>query len=294
MLILQLLVLLIVILFALSSLIAFFGGKYLIKRRKPDPADSPDRYGLPYEDVSFASRYKVMLRGWWIPAPNPKGTIIFCHGQNGSMEGDLPQAVAFHQAGYNVLMFNLRAHGTSEGNTVTFGVFEKEDLLGAIDFLTVEKDITQVAILGMSMGAGVAMIAAALSDKVKVLILDGIFERFAGVVEAAIGTYLPLPLAKAVTQLVILGATILTNTRMYQVSPKLWAKHLDHVPVLFIHAENDQFITQAEVERLAADLNGAYKIWVAKGSQHRRGFYDHPAEYNAQVLGWLKEHYPQS
>lgn len=265
----------------------------MVKRRPPDASDNPGNYGIAYEDVSFSSRYKVQLRGWWLPAREATGhTIIFCHGQNGSMEGDLPQAIPLHEAGYNILMFNLRAHGTSEGSKVTFGAFEKEDLLGAIDFVVQEKGVQRVAVMGFSMGAAVAMIAAALTDKIAVLVLDGVFLRFITAVQAAVGQTLPKPLAYIVGQLLVLGATVSTNTRMYQVSPLLWAKHIPaNIPVLFIHGEKDPIVKLSQVERLAQDLQSPHKVWVAPDSQHREAFKKHREDYQREVLNWLAEHY---
>lgn len=269
-------------------------GEFLTRRRAPDPADTPSHHGLPYEEVSFASRYKAQLHGWWIPAEAPIGTVIFCHGQNGSMDSDLPQAVPFYHAGYNVLMFNFRAHGNSEGKNITFGAFEKEDLLGAVDFLAQEKGIQQVAVIGFSMGAAVAMIGAALTDKISVLVLDGIFWRFLDVIDFWLRKrHLPYPVSTWIANLVVIGASIRTNTRMAQVSPRLWAKHLERIPVLFIHGEQDSLVPLWAVNNIAADLRGVYKIWVAPDCDHREAFQKHEAEYNRHVFDWLKQHYRQ-
>lgn len=259
-------------------------GHILTRRRAPD---SPTEPSMPYEAVSFPSRYKATLHGWWIPAPGEaKGTVIFCHGQNGSMEGDLPQAEPLHTAGFNVLLFNFRAHGTSNGDRITYGVFEKEDLLGAIDYLNATYDVDQVAVIGFSMGAAVAMIAAALTPKIAVIVVDGIFLRFADV----IARWYRVPLAGILAQGTILGATLLTDTRMFQVSPKLWARHLDHTPVLFIHGENDHLVSLQDVQALAADLQTPYEIWVAPDSDHREAFRKHPQIYNQRVLDWLAKY----
>ncbi|NJL92598.1 MAG: alpha/beta hydrolase [Anaerolineae bacterium] len=265
-------------------------GRLLTRRLPPDPADTPQNHGLPGEPVRFPSRYKVQLQGWWVPAPQARGTVIFCHGRWGSLEGDLPLAVPLHRAGYNVLLFNLRAHGNSEGDTVTFGVFEKEDLLGAVDFLVQEKGVQQVSLLGLSMGAGVALITAALTDKVNALVLDGVYLRFVDTIEAWLRQrWVPPILSDWLAVLIILGASVRTNTRMYQVSPRLWAKHLSaEVPVLFIHAEKDEFVRLNDVRLLASDLKGPHEIWVAPGSAHRRAFADHPQLYMEKVIGWLE------
>jgi pimeloyl-ACP methyl ester carboxylesterase len=282
-----LVLMLIYLLFVAFTLVS---GRYLIRRRRPDPVDHPREYGLPWEAVQFPSRYKVTLRGWWIPAPHSKRAIIFCHGQNGSMEGDLPQVSALHQAGYPVLLFNLRAHGTSEGKTVTFGVFEKEDLLGAIDFVHTEKGIQKVAVLGFSMGAGIALISAALTDKIAALVLDGAFLRFVDTLEAWLRRrFIPPPLSMLLAQLMVFGASLQTNTRMYQVSPRLWARHVA-VPTLLIHGEKDHLVPQKAVEKLAADLRGSAEIWVAPDSDHREAYKKHPDDYNRRVLAFFEKH----
>lgn len=271
--------------------ISLKGGATLIQRRTSDPADNPQNHGMSYEEVHFPSRYRAMLQGWWIPAVANKGTIIFCQGQNGSMERHLTHIKPLYQAGYNVLLFNFRAHGGSEGPHVTFGVYEKEDLLGAIDFLVTQKNIEQMAVMGVSMGAGVALIGGALSDRVPVLIVDGVYYKFLSLVQRGMAEQFPRPLAALLAQLVVLGATLHTNTRMYQVSPILWAKHLPpKVAVLFIHGEKDQFITLAELERLADDVKGPHQIWIAPNSKHRQTFKEHPETYMTQVVGWLERY----
>lgn len=271
--------------------VSLWGGTRLIQRRTPDPADSPAHHGLPYEEVSFPSRYRAQLQGWWIPASQARGTVILCHGQNGSMDSDVPHAVPLHQAGYNVLMFNFRAHGGSQGPHVTFGVYEKEDLLGALDFLVAHKGVAEVAVMGFSMGAGVALIGAALTPRIRVLILDGIYFKFIWVVQRAIAERVPKMLAMLLGQLFVFGATLRTNTRIYQVSPMLWAKHLaPDVAALFIHGERDPYATLGEVQQLAEEVAGPHQIWVAPGSQHRQAAKDHPQTYQAQVLAWLAAH----
>src|SRR5262249_48832020 len=141
----------------------------------PDPPDRPDNYGISYEEVHFTSRDMVKLFGWWIPARKPIGTIVMCHGQEGSMDGDTKQMVPLHDAGFNVFMFDFRAHGQSDGECVSMGMYEKEDLLGALDYLAEQRHVDKVGVLGFSMGAAVALITAALSERICVVVADSSF-----------------------------------------------------------------------------------------------------------------------
>ena len=101
------------------------GANSLLRRRRPDPSDPPSNYGIEFEEVHFPSRDGLNLVGWWIPHDNALGTIIMCHGQNGSMDGDTRQMPPLREAGFNVLMFDFRAHGRSEGEAVTMCMYEK-------------------------------------------------------------------------------------------------------------------------------------------------------------------------
>lgn len=139
----------------------------------------------PIEDVSFPARDGLTLRGWWIPVvPTlalPRRTtgegesdraVIFLHGHGGSMDPDAQHAPAFHAAGFSVLMFDFRAHGRSEGQVSTIGYLERQDALGAVDFVKA-KGVCRIGLLGFSMGGVVAMLAAPICPDVRAVISDG-------------------------------------------------------------------------------------------------------------------------
>ena len=273
------------------TIIVLGAGRLFTARRPSDAPDNPGNHGLAYEDVTFESRYNAQLRGWWIPASSPGGTVVLSHGHNGSMERDLGFAAALNRANYNVLMFNYRAHGSSDGNVCTYGVFEKEDLLGAVDYLAASRGIERVGVVGFSSGAGIALIAAALTHRISALVLDGVFGRFMTLIQAWLRARdLPRPMAYILAQIVLFGASLVTNTRIYQVSPLLWARHVANSPTLFIHAENDRLVSLDQVKMLASDLPATSQIWVASGCNHRDGFKNAPHDYVREVTNWLDQH----
>ena len=101
---------------------------------------SPGSYGLEYEDIRFTAA--EMKPGYQPGMPNEEATraIILVHGRNASKQnaisGNLPKLGAeLHDAGFAVLMIDLRAHGESEGKRYSYGVYERHDVLGAVDWL---------------------------------------------------------------------------------------------------------------------------------------------------------------
>ncbi|HEY4720896.1 MAG TPA: alpha/beta fold hydrolase, partial [Anaerolineae bacterium] len=158
----------------LLILIAWLGSNYLTARRKPDPAASPADYGLAFEDIEFRSGDGLTLHGWYIPQPDSNRTVIICSGANGSMDADLAVAPWLHAIGLNVLLFDWRGHGRSEGQSVTLGLNERYDLLAAVA-LAKSKGAQRIGVLGFSMGGTVALSTAAVCPDIDAVAVDSAF-----------------------------------------------------------------------------------------------------------------------
>ena len=109
----------------------WFGGLATIRRfQYNDRANkglTPASFGLAFEDVSFQTPDGVPLKGWWISAPEPKGTVVLIHGLNRSRLEMVKKTPFVHQQDWNALLFDLRHHGASGGSVSSFGWFEKQD-----------------------------------------------------------------------------------------------------------------------------------------------------------------------
>src|SRR5918911_5308240 len=101
---------------------------------------TPADLGLAYEPVTFASPLDgIELRGWYLPAGGQRA-VIFIHGIHGNRWDTfhhIDDLMARHvRAGYDVLTFDMRAHGESEGDRFTLGSKERYDVRSAVDFVT--------------------------------------------------------------------------------------------------------------------------------------------------------------
>ena len=141
---------------------------------------TPADFNLPFADISFNSREDgLKLRGWFIPAAS-NNTVIFAHGyRKNRLQLDvpvLPIVRKVYEQGWNVLLFDFRNSGESEGKMTSVGQYEVNDLLGAVDFIRLEKKLSgKIVLHGFSMGAATAIIAGAREKNVDGVIADSPF-----------------------------------------------------------------------------------------------------------------------
>ncbi len=273
----------------------WLGSTVLLRRRAPDPADSPANYDLFYEDAAFPSRDGLPLRGWWIHPPRANGrTLVICHGHNGSMDGDTAQAAALAKAGFHVLLFNLRAHGGGEtasgGQQVTFGAREVLDVRGALDWLQAEKGIDRVGLVGFSMGAGLALMAAAQDSRAAAVVADGTIRVLRDAI-VGLGRLKGIPgfLVGPVALAMLWTASLRAGTPIPAANPIRWAGRV-RCPVLFIHGEDDPFVSTASARRLAARVGASADLWIVPSAGHRDAYTRDPDAYYARVTAFLEEH----
>lgn len=127
----------------------------------------PGYYGLEWESRFEGGDFRFRM-SWASDSvalqspPDPRGTVVALHGFYAQSLQLLPQALHFAEAGYRVVLPDLRAHGQSGGRYVTFGAREREDLAAVIDELDRRNLLVRPLVLyGTSLGGSVALQASA-------------------------------------------------------------------------------------------------------------------------------------
>jgi pimeloyl-ACP methyl ester carboxylesterase len=129
------------------------------------------------EPVDFVAADGVNLRGWLLPGEAARPALVLCHDLGENKSSLISTAIALRKSGFTVLLFDFRGHGESAASSSTLGLFEKHDVLGAIEFLRglEQVEATRVGLFGVGMGAHAAVLAAAERSEVRVLVLDGLY-----------------------------------------------------------------------------------------------------------------------
>lgn len=138
----------------------------------------PGDYALKHEvrsDRNNAGHYYIHpVSDWTTPAKPlpevaaPKGTLLVLHGIQSTKEDLIYWALFFAQAGYRVVLVDLRGHGRSTGNWIGYGAFEVPDLVQVLDSVKTRGLITgPVGVFGISYGAAVALQFASRDQRIQ-------------------------------------------------------------------------------------------------------------------------------
>ncbi len=269
---------------------AWLASGQLVRRRKPDPPANPAAYGLEAEPVCFPSRDGLMLGGYWIPAEPRRGTVILLPGQGGSFDSDLVHAPDLIRHGYDVLLFDFRGHGHSQGTYVSWGYYEWLDLLGALDFLK-GRGVVEVGLLGFSMGAAVAIRAASEAEGVAAIVSDGCYADLIGAISGwAAARGLRGKPVELFARLVLRMVDWRLGCQVEEASPIRWVGRVSPRPILFIHGERDPFVPLDDFFLLWHTARAPKERWVVPGAGHREADKLYPAAYRQRVLSFFDRH----
>jgi uncharacterized protein len=281
--------LLLVVPVLLIAALAWLGSNYLLARRPPDEADSPEKYGLTAEAAEFQSGDGVTLRGWYIPAQDSAKTIIVCSGANGSLDADVHVAPWLHAAGYNVLLFNWRAHGQSDGEVVTLGFNERYDLIAAVQFVK-SKSAERVGVLGFSMGGTVAISTAAVYEDINAIVADSPFVfLLSAIAGGLIERGVPEGLSFLLARLFVTTACLRTQLNLYDIDLARWVNRVAPRPLLLIFGEQDVIVSKSEVDLIFARAGEPKEVWRVPEAAHRNIHVQQPDEYRQRICEFFEK-----
>lgn len=246
---------------------------------------SPASVGLAYSDVSFPTRDDhITLKGWYLPGQGDSAILIVHGGFQNRIDYDvdtLGLARELVKRGYNVLLFDLRGRGESEGRGLSLSNIER-DIGSAVDYLNSRGYPTEsIGIIGFCSGAASSAIFAS-EEAIGALVLDGCFASVRGMVTRQ-ATSRRIP--KFLLDLFIPGLSFTVKT-FYGYEPVDPVNVIPNVtcPMLFIHEEYDNLISLEETYQLfKASKNPANEVWEVSATEHSQAYKMYPAQYVDRV-----------
>jgi hypothetical protein len=274
----------------------------------------PDEYGMAYEEVFFPSLDGVPLEGWFIPAPSDK-LIIANHPMpcnrygfpghlppwntwfGGFEVNFLPELKHLHDAGYNILTYDIRNHGMSgqgNGGIAGIGLLECRDVVGSLHYAKSRPDTASMrtGLYSRCMGGNSTIIAMAKwpkeFDHIQALFLlqpasgRTFIERGAENIKLD-----PKKAAKRLDERI----HELSGFHLDEMSPTPSAGHVK-VPTFLAQLRRDSIVNAEQDTQEIFDALGSQEkqlFWI-EGSDQRFYAYNYFGEHPDLLVGWFDKH----
>ncbi len=269
----------------------------LVQPARVQPQVNPADFDIiKWEDVTFLATDGVQLVGWFVPpASDSNGeTLVFIHGLGSNRADLLNQAAMLATHGYGSLLFDLRAHGQSQGNQSTWGVTEMADIEGAITYLQKRPEVNseRLAFIGHSMGGAIALQATALFSEIQAVIVESSYTSFNDNAEHLTVSFARLPAYFA--PIILPWAACAAGVRVDQIRPIDDVATIAPRPILFIHGQQDTTISYNNSERLYAAAKEPKVLYLVPNADHFDILSAAPATFEQEIVRFLDTYLRES
>lgn len=224
---------------------------------------------MEYEDAILDTEDGVRLHGWFIPHQNASRTVLFFHGNAGNISHRRESVEIFHRLGLNVLIFDYRGYGNSEGKPSEHGLYV--DAMTAWQYLVQEKNISaqKIIIFGRSLG-GVVGCNLATQVQPGALILESTFSSakdMANTIFPVISRIMPM---------------------RFEFNTEDYIKRVTS-PLLIVHSTEDDIIPFWQGEKVFQAASQP-KSFVKIQGDHNSGFFTSQPAYEQALGEFLSKH----
>jgi len=259
-----------------EALLGKNGGDRLFYFPSRDQPYTPEKYGVKYEDVNFKSADGTELHGWFLPCKEgvkkAKATIVFSHGNAGSIAYHYGFIDWLMPAGYNVLLYDYRAFGKSKGTLSRKGIIE--DVTAAFKYVASRKDVdpTKLVSFSHSLGGAKSVVALAMQPikGLRAVITDGTF-----------ASYKDMAMQKAGQ----VGANLTTDNY----STINYIDKLAPIPLLIVHGTQDRTVPVGQAEKLFKKAKEPKTYFKIEDGSHTNSLNRNNGEYRKKMLAWLSK-----
>jgi alpha-beta hydrolase superfamily lysophospholipase len=213
-----------------------------------------------FEVVNFEGD-GVKLIGRWFHTRDKRGTVVFLHGMSDNRASGGEVTDHFVARGFEVIAYDSRAHGESEGDACTYGYYEKRDLERVLDRV----EAKPIVVMGFSMGAAVALQAAAVDPRIDAVVAVSPFSDLRTIIEERA----PFFATRRDVEKAVELAEHEANFRADEVSPLAAAARIK-VPALIIHGARDRKTQPDHSQRIFAALQAPKELILVPNRGHRR------------------------
>ena len=257
---------------------------------------TPSDYGITnWQEVTFSTSDNLQLSGWYVPPAGQDGaTLIFVHGLGSNRSDLLDQAAMLIDEGYGALLFDLRAHGRSQGKQSSWGLKEVADVQAALTFLQQQQAVNadKIGIVGHSMGGAIAIRAAAQLSELKVVIAESVYANFSRNQARLTVSFARLPAWTA--PLIFPWAEAIAGVDSVQLAPLQEVAELSPRPILFIQGGHDKTVHVQNGSVLYKTAVSPKERLLIPNAGHNNLFQTDPQQMSLHLNQFLQKYLQES
>lgn len=249
----------------------------------------PDELGALHEAVRFRGA-SGDLAGWYLPGTNGR-TLIALHGVAAHRQQWLKPAAELQARGFGLLLFDFRRHGESDGHSTTFGDHEVRDVAAALAYLRGRGDVAMdhIGVMGLSLGAITAILAAAQLPELKAVVAEAAFGDLLQDLSLAFTRYTGAP-AFPFARIIVFWGQLITGARLDRIRPVAVIEQIAPRPVFIIGDLKDGLVDEPRTSsELFACAGEPKQLWQVPEAAHVMAYSTAPAEYIDRIAAFFTE-----
>ncbi len=250
---------------------------------------------IPYRETQFTSYDGTKLTGWFLDRGWWRPTVVGLHGVTGNRTSLIRFGIMLYDAGFNVFLFDGRAHGHSGGRFVTYGYHEVRDVSAALDHISKKFRLRDqhFGLVGISMGAAIALQTAARDPRIAAVWAESPFSSLQKISREYVADVLHMPSTAVAptTWVAELIANYRGNFSVSDVNPLAVAGRIT-CPVQLVHGLADDFVRPHHSQAIFEALVNAKEkdLWLVKGATHARCYRAAMEEHQVRLPDFFRRH----
>ena len=250
----------------------------------------PQDVNLQVQELVVLNSIGQKLHAYFSPTHNG-AYVMLQHGFKKNRSEMLEEAKILQDAGYGILVTSVRAHDLNEGEAITFGVKEVDDLHTWYNYLINVQGAakTKVGLLGNSMGAAMAIEYAAVNQAVAAVVAVSAFSSLDDTINVSVEYFTGLP-AFPFAPMVSLWAETILDMETEQVDATKAAAQLCHTPLLIMQGGQDIVISVASGQWLYDAACGDKQLWFEESLGHTQFDTQKPNQFRRRVLEFFDQY----
>lgn len=244
------------------------------------------------EEVSLTTSDGLNLEALFVPSRNG-ATIILLHGfKSGRFNNHslIPTSI-LAKNGYGVLYLMLRAHGHSDGEMISFGKYELNDLQAAYEFLLNQPEVNKekIGIMGQSMGAALSILYAAQNADIQAVVAEVPYDSFDNTLGTSVEYFTGLP-AFPFANIIKFFIKRKLDMDLDEYDPIKYISQISPRPVFILSGGKDITVNPSGGKNLAEAGGNSVKYWYEAEFDHGGFRYEGVDEYGNRIIEFFNKY----